>query len=69
MEGLWPSSHYDVSVHGITVEPGRAAVLSVNTSSVVPDLGSKLKLMHNLITNTTLQVIIPAADPFLTVSR
>jgi hypothetical protein len=69
VEHLWPSSHYEVSVHGVTVEPGRAAVLSVNTSSVVPDLGSELKLVHNLITNTTLQIVIPAADPFLTVIR
>jgi hypothetical protein len=69
VERLWPSSQYEVSVHGVTVEPGGAAVLFVNTSSVVPDVGSQLKLVHNLITNTTLQVIIPAADPFLTVSR
>jgi hypothetical protein len=58
-----------VSVHGVTVEDGVAAVLSVNTSSVAPDVGSELKLVPNLITNTTFQVVIPAAGPFLTISR
>jgi hypothetical protein len=69
VERLWPSSQYEVSVHGVTVEPGRAAVLSVNTSSVIPDVGSQLKLVRNLITNNTLQVVIPSADPYLTISR
>lgn len=69
MEHLWPSSQYEVSVRGVTLEPGITAVLTVNTSSVVPNVGSQLKLVYNLITNTTLQVVIPSADRFLTASR
>ncbi|XP_023724351.1 receptor-type tyrosine-protein phosphatase epsilon isoform X3 [Cryptotermes secundus] len=68
VEHLWPSSQYEVSVRGVTLEPGITAVLTVNTSSVVPNVGSQLKLVHNLITNTTLQVVIPSADRFLTAS-
>jgi hypothetical protein len=67
---LWPSSEYEVSVRGKTVELGEAAVLkSVKTSLNVPDVDSQLKLVKDHTTSTTLQVIIPAADPFLTVNR
>jgi hypothetical protein len=69
VDGLWSSSQYEVSVRGVTVQPGKAAVLSVNTSAIAPDVGSQLNLVENLITPTTLQVIIPAADAVLTVSR
>jgi hypothetical protein len=69
VEHLWPSSQYEVSVQGVTVESGRAAILSVNTSPTLPDVGSQLKLVQNRISHTTLQVIIPPADKFLTVNR
>jgi hypothetical protein len=67
VKGLQPSSEYKVSVHGITVKPGAAAVLKSKTSLIVPDIGSHLILSH--ATNTTVQIIIPAADRFLTNER
>lgn len=70
MESLQPSSEYEVSVRGITVMPGKAAVLeSVKTSLIAPDIGPYLHLVQNFTTSTTLQVFIPAADPFLTMNR
>jgi hypothetical protein len=36
---------------------------------IVPDVGSELKLVEDHTASTTLQVIIPAADPFLTKNR
>lgn len=70
MKDLQPSSEYEVSVHGITVELSEAAVLkSVKTSLIVPDIGSELNLLEDCTSHTTLQVIIPAGDPFLTVKR
>jgi hypothetical protein len=69
VEHLWPSSQYVISVQGVTVESGKAAVLTVDTLASVPNIGSQLKLVQNMITTTTLEVIIPAADPFLTINR
>ncbi|KDR17951.1 hypothetical protein L798_08169 [Zootermopsis nevadensis] len=67
VKDLQPSSEYEVSVRGMTVEPGEPAVIkSVKTSLVLPDIGSQLKLVEDYTANTTLQVIIPPADPFLT---
>ncbi|XP_021922810.1 uncharacterized protein LOC110831285 [Zootermopsis nevadensis] len=69
VKDLQPSSEYEVSVHGITVELSEAAVLkSVKTSLIVPDIGSELNLLEDCTSHTTLQVIIPAGDPFLTVN-
>ncbi|XP_021922822.1 uncharacterized protein LOC110831292 isoform X2 [Zootermopsis nevadensis] len=66
VKDLEPSSEYNVSVRGMTVEPGEPAVLnSVKTSLIVPDIGSQLKLVDDYIASTILQVIIPPADSFL----
>jgi hypothetical protein len=66
---LQPSTEYEVSVRGVTVEPGEAAVLKTNTLSIPPDIGSQLNLGKSPTTNTTVQIIIPAADRFLTKDR
>jgi len=58
-----------VSVRGVTVEPGKAAVLKMNTSLIAPDIGSQLNLGKDPTTNTTIRIIIPAADNFLTKNR
>ena len=69
MKDLQPSTEYEVSVRGVTVEPGKAAVLEMKTSLIAPDIGSKLNLSKDPTTNTTIQIIIPAADHFLTKDR
>jgi len=69
VKGLQPSTEYEVSVRGVTVEPGKAAVLKTNTSLSVPDIGSQLNLGKGTTTNTTVHIIIPAADRFLTKNR
>ena len=69
MKDLQPSTEYEVSVHGVTVEPGKAAVLKTKTSLIVPDIGSQLNLGKGPTTNTTVRIIIPAADHFLTKNR
>jgi hypothetical protein len=70
LKGLQPSSEYEVSVRGKTVELGSAAVLkSVRTPLVAPDVGSHLNLVQGHTASTTLQVLIPAAGPFLTRNR
>jgi hypothetical protein len=66
---LQPSTEYEVSVRGETVEPGKAAVLKTKTSLSTPDIGSQLNLGKGPTTNTTLRIIIPAADRFLTKNR
>jgi hypothetical protein len=66
---LQPSTEYEVSVHGVTVEPGKAAVLKMKTSLLAPDIGSQLNLGKDPTTNTTIRIIIPAADHFLTKDR
>ncbi|KDQ96750.1 hypothetical protein L798_05920 [Zootermopsis nevadensis] len=67
VKDLQPSSEYEVSVRGMTVEPGEPAVIkSVKTSLVLPDIGSKFKLVEDYTASTTLQVVIPRADRFLT---
>jgi hypothetical protein len=69
VKDLQPSTTYEVSVHGVTVEPGEAAVLRTTTSLIKPDIGSELKLSNDPTTNTTVRIIIPAADHFLTNNR
>ena len=69
MKDLQPSTEYEVSVLGVTVAPGKAAVLRTKTSLIAPDIGSQLKLGMDPITNTTVRIIIPAADHFLTKNR
>jgi len=69
LKDLQPSTEYEVSVHGVTVEPGKAAVLKTKTSLIVPDIGSQLNLGKGPTTNTTVRIIIPAADHFLTKNR
>jgi hypothetical protein len=69
VKDLQPSTEYEVSVCGVTVEPGEAAVLKTTTSLIAPDIGSQLNLVNGSTTSTTVQIIIPAADPFLTKNR
>jgi len=69
LKDLQPSTEYEVSVRGVTVEPGKAAVLKMRTSLLAPDIGSQLNLSKDPTTNTTIQIIIPAADHFLTKDR
>ena len=69
MKDLQPSTEYEVSVHGITVEPGAAAVQKFTTTLLAPNIGSQLNLGKGAITNTAVQIIIPAADRFLTKKR
>jgi len=69
LKDLQPSTEYEVSVRGVTVEPGTAAVLKMRTSLLAPDIGSQLNLSKDPTTNTTIQIIIPAADHFLTKDR
>jgi hypothetical protein len=69
VKDLLPSTEYEVSVRGVTVEPGEAAVLKTEMSLIAPDIGSELKLGNGPITNTTVPIIIPAADRFLTNNR
>lgn len=69
MKDLQPSTEYEVSVHGITVEPGAAAVQKFTTLLLAPNIGSQLNLGKGPITNTTVQIVIPAADHFLTKKR
>ena len=69
MKGLQPSTEYEVSVRGVTVERGKAAVLNTKTSLIAPAIGSELNLSKDHTTNTTVQIIIPAADRFLTKNR
>jgi hypothetical protein len=69
LKDLQPSTEYEVSVCGVTVEPGKAAVLKVKTSLITPDIGSHLNLGKGPVTSTTVQIIIPAADHFLTKNR
>jgi len=69
VKGLQPSTEYEVSVYGVTVEPGKAAVLNLTTPLIEPDIGSELKLSKDPTTNTTVRIIIPAADRFLTKNR
>ena len=69
MKDLQPSTEYEVSVHGVTVEPGKAAVLKTKTSLRAPDIGSQLNLGKGPTTSTTVQIVIPAADRFLTKNR
>jgi hypothetical protein len=69
VKDLQPSTEYEVSVHGITVEPGAAAVLNFTTPLLAPNIGSQLNLGKGPFTNTTIQIIIPAADRFLTKKR
>jgi hypothetical protein len=66
---LQPSTEYEVSVYGVTVEPGTPAVLKMKTSLIAPDIGSQLNLSKDPTTNTTIRIIIPAADRFLTKNR
>jgi hypothetical protein len=66
---LQPSTEYEVSVRGITVEPGAAAVLNLTTPLIAPDIGSQLNLGKGPTTNTTVRIVIPAADRFLTKNR
>jgi len=66
---LQPSTEYEVSVRGVTVEPGKAAVLKTKTSLSAPAIGSQLNLGKDRTTNTTVPIIIPAADHFLTKNR
>jgi hypothetical protein len=69
LKDLQPSTEYEVSVRGVTVEPGEAAVLKMRTSLLAPDIGSQLNLSKDPTTNTTIRIIIPAADHFLTKHR
>ncbi|GFG28415.1 hypothetical protein Cfor_12634 [Coptotermes formosanus] len=66
VEDLQPSTVYEVSVRGITVEPGAAAVQNFTTPLLAPDIGSQLNLGKGPTTTTTVNIIIPAADRFLT---
>ena len=66
---MQPSTEYEVSVHGVTVEPGKAAVLKTKTSLIAPDIGLQLNLGNGPTTNTTVRIIIPAADRSLTKNR
>jgi hypothetical protein len=69
LKGLQPSSEYEVAVHGRTVEHVEVAVLeSVRTPVAVPNVGSHLNMVQGHTASTTLQVIIPAEGPFLTVN-
>lgn len=69
MKDLQPSTEYEVSVRGVTVEPGKAAVLKTKTSLIAPDIGSQLNLGEGPTTSTTVRIIIPAAGRFLTKKR
>jgi hypothetical protein len=69
LKDLQPSTEYEVSVRGVTVEPGEAAVLKTKTSLIAPDIGSQLNFGTDHTTSTTVQIIIPAADRFLTKNR
>ena len=69
VKDLQPSTEYEVSVCGVTVERGKAAVLKTKTSLTAPDIGSQLNLGKGPTTNTTVQIIVPAADHFLTTNR
>jgi len=69
LKDLQPSTEYEVSVRGVTVEPGKAAILKTKTSLSAPVIGSQLNLGKVPTTNTTVQIIIPAADRFLTKNR
>ena len=69
MKDLQPSTEYEVSVNGVTVESGKAAVLKTKTFLSAPDTGSLLNLGKGSTTSTTVQIIIPAADRFLTKNR
>jgi hypothetical protein len=66
---MQPSTEYEVAVRSVTVEPGKAAVLKMRTFLIAPDVGSHLNLSKDPITNTTIRIIIPAADHFLTKNR
>jgi hypothetical protein len=69
VEDLQPSTVYEVSVRGITVEPGAAAVQNFTTPLLAPDIGSQLNLGKGPTTTTTVNIVIPAADRFLTEER
>jgi len=69
LQDLQPSTEYKVSVHGVTVERGKAASLNFTTPLIAPDIGSQLQLGKGPTTKTTVQIIIPAADRFLTKNR
>jgi hypothetical protein len=69
VKDLQPSTEYEVSVCGVTVERGIAAVLNLTTPLIAPNIGSWLNLSKGSTTNTTVQIIIPAADRFLTKNR
>jgi len=69
VKDLQPSTLYEVSVRGVTVAPGKAAVLDLTTPLIAPDIGSQLKLGKDPTTNTTVRIVIPAADRFLTKNR
>jgi hypothetical protein len=69
VKDLLPSTVYEVSVRGVTVEPGEAAVLIITTRLSAPNIGSQLNLGKGPKTNTTVRIIIPAADRFLTNNR
>ena len=66
---MQPSTEYKVSVCGVTVERGIAAVLNLTTPLIAPNIGSRLNLSKGFTTNSTVQIIIPAADHFLTKNR
>ena len=66
---MQPSTEYEVSVHGVSFEPRKAAFLKTKTSLSAPDIGSQLNLGKGPTTNTTVQIVIPAADRFLTKNR
>ena len=69
MKDLQPSTEYEVSVRGVTVEPGKAAILKTKTSLIAPAIGSQLNLGMVPTNTTTIPIIIPAGDQFLTKNR
>jgi protein tyrosine phosphatase len=66
LKDLQPSTEYEVSVRGVTVEPGKAAILKTKTSLIAPAIGSQLNLGMVPTNTTTIPIIIPAGDQFLT---
>ena len=58
-----------MSVFGVTVSEGDKAYTTVKTRIAAPKLGTHLQLKEDSISDTSFQVIIPAADEFLTKQR
>ncbi|KAJ9587441.1 hypothetical protein L9F63_019035, partial [Diploptera punctata] len=65
-DDLLPASEYSVDIYGETVKQGELAHTSVRTNIPVPKLGTYLQFNKYGLTDTSFQIILPAADEFIT---